>query len=107
MNDKDFILKNYDSWLDNVLANFDAEFWASHLSGDDDDAGYLMDSLLSATRTWRERLTLEQSNDPALIERVTAHLAEQENQWWAQQNQDDSFISEHQADYDDLRHGKG
>ncbi len=56
MSDRDFILANYNSFLDNVILNKDPEFWSGHFTGDDDDAGYLMDSLTNDVRAWRRRM---------------------------------------------------
>jgi hypothetical protein len=59
MSDRDFILANYNSFLDNVILNKDPEFWSGHFTGDDDDAGYLMDSLSHDVKAWRRRLETE------------------------------------------------
>lgn len=62
MTDYEYIIKHYDSFVDNVLSNQSPEFWADTLSDPEDGPGYLFDGLSGAVKEWRERLEAAEPN---------------------------------------------
>ncbi len=93
MNDRDFIIRHCDSFIDNVLLDMDPTFWIDTLTDEEDGPGYLFDGLLSATKEWRHRIEANEAVKKAADNR--ANLYESIGDWWRQQNEDDEWQERH------------
>ena len=54
--DYEFIIENFNSFIDNVLLNVAPNAYADMLMDEEDGPGYLHDALLGAMKEWRRRI---------------------------------------------------
>ncbi len=107
MSDRDFILNNYNSFIDNVLLNKSPEFWSRCFVDDDGGIrdGYMKQTLSSDVSAWRRRLEAEQNKLPKGYNpypKTTAkekcenagHDPDHTEEWWAAIDADVAYQEE-------------
>ena len=104
MSDRDFILANYNSFIDNVLLNQSPEFWSRCFANDPVSQVldvYMKSRLAYAVRVWRHRLEAEQNKLPKGYNPYpkTTPDVEQPNrdEWWDAIDKDEKYQQELEA----------
>ena len=94
MSDRDFILTNYDSCLEDVLLNRDPEFWSNITGAEGSDDGYMQDALAADVRAWRRRLEAAWREKHVKPHCTGTYDPDHTEEWWAAIDADTEYQKE-------------